>query len=137
MNGRVLGSFARASGATFLRADLFLSCSRSLHLVVRMSIVSVRSFLSVTSSVIFRRQASRLTLRFSFSNSSGVRAGPFALLFLAIGFVLETDGAISCGEVAFAVLTCGLAAINGVVKVEDVDAVGDTIEEEKGAGEHG
>ena len=80
--GGVLVSFASASGAAFLSADLFLSCSRSLQRVVKISTVSLRSFLSVASSVIFKRHASRSILRPSFSNSSFVRAGPFVLDFL-------------------------------------------------------
>ena len=86
--------------------------------------------MSVASSVILRRQASRSTLRFSFSNSSGVIAGPFALLFLAAGF--ELDGANACAVGAF-LLKSGWVAICGFVQTEGVDAVGGISEEDKEA----
>ena len=63
-----------AFGAAFLVAWLFRSSSKSLHRVVRISTVSLRSFFSVASLFISNLQASRSTRIFSFSNSSGVRA---------------------------------------------------------------
>ena len=71
-----------AVGAAFMVAALFLSSSSSLHLVVRISIVSARSFLSVASLANSSRQASRSTFRFSFSNSSGVSAKVFFDFFI-------------------------------------------------------
>ena len=78
-----------AAGAALLVAVLFLSSSSSLHRVVRISIVSLRSFFSVASLFSSKRQASRSTFRFSFSNSSGVRARE-ALPFL-VGLTLVLD----------------------------------------------
>ena len=123
------GALFKASGAAFSRAFLLRSCSRSLQRVVNTSTVSARSFLSVASSVIFNRHASRSTLRLSFSKSSGLRAGDFDLVFFWAGaFVLQVGGmtaetvrgafAVSCdvngagGEaVADAVLCVGLGRV--------------------------
>ena len=90
-----------AAGTAFLRASLLRCCSRSLHRVVRISTVSSRSFFSEAKSVIFSRQASRSTLRFSFSNSAGVRARVCGLLlFLALvgGFGAGGTGAVTDAE---------------------------------------
>ena len=93
-------SFGMASGAAFLRASLLRSCSKSLHLVVRISTVSLRSFFSVASRVILSLQASRSTLRFSFSKSSGFIARVALCLGRALedgfggGFIETLDGAI-------------------------------------------
>ena len=90
-------SFGNALGAAFSAAALFLSSSRSLHRVVRISTVSVRSFLSVASFASSSLHASRSIFRFSFSNSSGFNARvlffPFltCLVFRA-GSDCETDG---------------------------------------------
>lgn len=75
--------------ATFKVAALFLSSSSHLHLVVRISRVSARSFFSVASLANSRRQVSHSTFRFSCSNSSGESAKVFlffvfCLLFRAV-----------------------------------------------------
>ena len=72
--GGSLAAFGIASGAALSTAALLRCSSRSLHLFVRISTVSFRSFFSEANFVASRRQASRSTLRFSFSNSSGERA---------------------------------------------------------------
>ena len=118
-----------AAGAALLVAVLFLSSSSSLHRVVRISIVSLRSFLSAASLFSSIRQASRSTFRFSFSNSSGVRAReafPFLfglLLELSVvdGSEVETDG-FPEEETAFTVVTKDVhgVAVAMNVFVEDV-----------------
>ena len=82
VDGREVLPGGIAVGAAFMVAALFLSSSSSLHLVVRISIVSARSFLSVASLANSSRQASRSTFRFSFSNSSGVSAKVFFDFFI-------------------------------------------------------
>ena len=82
-----------ASGAAFLVAALFLSSSKSLQRVVRISTVSPRSFFSAASLFNSYLQASLSTLKFSFSNSSGVRAS-VALLFL-VCLILEAVVAVA------------------------------------------
>ena len=79
--------FGMAVGAALLVAALFLSSSSSLQRVVRISTVSLRSFFSVASLLISIRQASRSTLRFSFSNSSGVRARVGLLFFVCLALL--------------------------------------------------
>ena len=77
-SGEALGI---AWGAAFLVAALLRSSSSNLQRVVSICIVSVRSFFSVASLFISRRQASHSTFTFSFSKSSGVSAR-VALFFL-------------------------------------------------------
>ena len=83
----------RAFGAASLVAALLRSSSRSLHRVVRISTVSSRSFFSVAILVNSARQASRSTLRFSFSNSSGVSASVLVLHFFNLSFGFTGGGA--------------------------------------------
>ena len=104
--GSILGI---ALGAAFLVAALFLSSSKSLQRVVRISIVSPRSFFSVASLFISSLQASRSTLIFSLSNASGVSArvalpflGCLALVAAAAAgiVVVGTAPAVAAGAVA-------------------------------------
>ena len=89
-------SFGNALGASLIAAALFLSSSRSLHRVVRISILSVKSFLSVASFASSSRHASRSIFRFSFSNSSGVNARVLFFPFLTCLLFRERSG---CGTV--------------------------------------
>ena len=99
-------SFARASGAAFLSASLLRSCSRSLQRVVKISTVSLRSFFSVASKVIFSLHASRSTLRFSFSKASGSKAR------VCFDFGLVLGGAFGGARTEFVV---GAADVKGAL----------------------
>ena len=117
-------SLCMASGAAFLSASLLRSCSKSLHLVVRISTVSLRSFFSVARRVILSLQASRSTLRFSFSKSSGFIASVALFLVWALeegfggGFIVTVGGAVEVnGGNMFGELT-------GAGKLDDTDVRG-------------
>ena len=98
MGGKT-GASGIAFGAIFFVATLLRCSSSNLHRVVRISTDSARSLFSVATFASSDLQASRSTLRFSFSNSSGVRARVCLTFFCCL--ILEevvTGGKLGAGK---------------------------------------
>ena len=98
LGGKTTGTSGMAFGTMFLVATLLRCSSSSLHRVVRISTESARSFFSVATLASSSLQASRSTLKFSFSNSSGVRARVCLTFFCCLILEEVTGGKLGADK---------------------------------------